>query len=468
MFDIQKGSQIVLYGYSQFDTVKDKYGEMQKLGYEMLGYIDQNAEMLRKRMQIPCWTIENFPHNAESRKAIIVILLLQNGRKHEEVAKNLYDSGFEKILFLPHSLNTACQKEMFQKYNFFLKNEFDVLKAIPERKDMGAEKIQTEDGILRRGEKNLTVTVPLEILFTYASEDGKEENICFSKPYCQLFDVLEGKTFACNQYYEFMGADTKEKQEKLLLDRMELYCFWERYRHLDMNYFIDAAPIVSWNEKGYFNIIDGHHRAMYQCSKGYRKIPVSMTYDDYRCWKSIVSKEDYENLKRRSIPIPHPNFLEENTVYEGHWQKVIRYLYKIGYGSQYRLVEIDNYLGYYASVFQRIVKGASLVVLDNESDITLCRVAQGCNHQKLNIVEMNEIELSEKDILFLKISENKKNKMLQIIQNFSGSHLIVELQEKDSEVLLKKISSIFAGKIERICKFYKKDAYLICAWEKEY
>lgn len=466
MFDIQKKSQIVLYGYSQFDTVKDKYDEMQGFGYEMLGYIDQNAAILKKKISIPCWTIADFPYSPESRKSIIVILLLQNGRKHEEVAKRLYDSGFEKVLFLPKNLKTICQKEMFQKYNFFLKNEFNALKGIPERNEMIEKEVQTEGNILRRGEKNLTIAVPIEILFTYASED--EENICFSKPYGQLFDVLENKSVECNLYYEFMGADTKLKQNKLLSDRMALYCFWERHRQLDMNYFIDAAPIVSWNVKGYFNIIDGHHRAMYQYRKGYYKIPVSMTYDDYNSWQCIVDEEDYKGLKSVGVPIPHPSFLEENAIYESHWQNVIQYLYKIGYGRQSRLVEIDDYLGYYASVFQRIVRGKALVVLNTESDIALCEKIQYCNKQKLDIVGINEIALNKKDILFLKMYENTKICMLQIIQSFPGKHLIVELQEEKQEAFLEEISSVFEGKIERICKFYKEDAFIICAWEKEH
>ena len=465
MFEICKDSKVVFYGYSQFDTVQFKYQEMYSLGYQVIGYLDQRAEEIAPYINVSCWTKEDFPYSQKERKDVVVILLLQNGRLHEGIAEGLHSYGFEKLLFIPEKIDTLQKKQMVQKYNSFIRSEYTGLTNIPEWDDIFGNSCRENNEFLRYEEQNCTVYVPVELLFTYELEDGGEENICFAKDYQELFSVLEGKTFVCDNYFEFMGADTELKKEKLLSDRYSLYCMWEYYRQHDMEYFIEAAAIVSWNPKGYFTIIDGHHRVMYLMNKGYKKIPVSMTNENYSRWCNHIQKPEYEELKARCIPVPHPAFLQEEYMYSEHWWNVICYLYEIGHHALCRLVEIDDYMGYYAGVYQRIVKGTSAVILDYESEISLCQIMQNCMHQSVPIIKSSEVKFQENDIIYLKYNDDE-NRFMQLIRKVHGQCMIIDLPEMGSKKLLEQILKEFPGKLKNICKYYRKRVHIICAIER--
>lgn len=466
MFEIDKNTKIVFYGYSKFDTVRAKYQEMNGLGYQILGYLDQKADEIVPCIGEVCWTMEEFPYSEEMRKDIVVILLLQNGRLHEKVVEDLHRIGFEKVLFLPEKADTMSKNCMLQKYNSFMRSEYTSLYSIPDWNDIFEEDAVTNTEFLIQGEKNCTVFVPIELLFTYALEDGGEENICFANIYQELFAVLEGKTSVCNNYCEFMGADTELSKTKLLSDRHLLYCMWEYYRQYNVRYFIEAAPIVSWNSKGYFTIVDGHHRAFYLMSKGYKEIPVSMTNEDYNRWCRNVWKNDYVELKSRCIPVPQPAFLHEEYIFTEHWWKVIRYLYKVGHNHACRLVEIDDYMGYYAGTFQRIVKGGAIVILEDEHEILLCKNMQEYMHQIFPIMKRNEVDFQEGDIIYLKYRGDEKQFMEFINQTYV-QNIIIDLPAKGHEKLLEQITEKFLGKYRYLCRYYREKEHLICALERK-
>lgn len=463
MFDIQKGSRIVLYGYSRFDTVKYRYYEMKNLGYQMIGYIDQNANGIEEEMNIPCWTLDSFPYHYQERNTCIVIILLQNGRMHERIAKLLHDGGFDKVLYVPACINNLYSKKMIQKYNAFIRGEYEELTDIPSWDELLACSLGESSVFLRHGKRNCTVYVPIELLFAYALEDGGEENISFEKNYQELFAVLEGKSFSCNHYFEFMGADTDKKKDKLMSDRFNLYCFWENQRQYNMDYFIEAAAIAVWNPKGYFNIVDGHHRAAYLFSKGYKMIPISMTNEDYDKWYNCSGETEHEKLN--AVPIPHPVFIKENCSFEPHWWSVIYYLYEIGHNCSCRLVEIDDYMGYYAAAFQRIVKRKAVVVTDSQQEISLCRSMQKYMHQNFPIIRSDDIEFEKHDIIYLKLLEEENDKM-KYLQNACGKYIILDIPEKGSEVLFEKVIKRMGGNLRKISKYYDAKAHVICAVER--
>lgn len=466
MFDISKGSRIVLYGYSQFDLVKDRYDVMRKLGYLMIGYIDQTAKRLEMPSHIPCWTLDSFPYQRKEREQIVTILLLQNGRTHEQIAKTLHDSGFDKLLFVPEQTNTFCKKRLFQKYNAFIQQEYEELTDIPEWKDLCKPEPYTVPEFLRCSKHHCTVQVPAELVFTYTLENNEEENICFDKSYQELFSVLEGRSFSCNRYFEFMGADTDSQKKALLADRFSLYCQWENQRQYNLDCFTDAAAIAVWNSRGYFNLIDGHHRAAYLLRKGYRKIPLAMSREDYNKWNSCIEEAAYERLRAAHVPVPHPAFMQEKCIFQPHWWSVICYLYRVGHGRLCRLVEIDDYMGYYAAAFQRIVKQTAVVIYDSAPDPLLCRSMQKCMHQNITIVETSGLELQKQDIIYIKLSLENASDRMEYIQNACGQYIILDLPEQESEAILERALKFFSGSLWNIGNYYNETLHVICAIER--
>lgn len=59
-----------------------------------------------------------------------------------------------------------------------------------------------------------------------------------------------------------------------------MFQLYEKEFGVNRDFFLDSAPKVIWNEKGYFNILDGHHRVMYLFYKGVWDIPVKICEKD--------------------------------------------------------------------------------------------------------------------------------------------------------------------------------------------
>ena len=276
MFDIRKDSEIYFYGYSQFDLVKDKYNAMSLEGYKVKGFIDKRAQEMRKTL--PCWLMEEFINDNRGNENTVIIFLLQNALQHEEIAYSLLEKGFKKMLFIPLDMDTEEKRKMYELYNAFLGGEYKNLNNIPE-----SDLVLTDGSVCRETAKIwgkwLTYFVPAELLFSYGeTRMYGNENIRFCFPYRELYDYLLGKRKACMHYLRFMG---KAESGEFLRDRQKLFLFFEYQRNLGMDYFVEAAAYVKWNDNGYFNIIDGHHRAAYLAYMGYVYIPVRMEQNDF-------------------------------------------------------------------------------------------------------------------------------------------------------------------------------------------
>ena len=168
MFHIDKNSEIYFYGYSEFEKTKIQYSHMMAEGYNVKGFIDQRAKELRR--EIPCWTMKEFIDKKNDNKKIIIIFLLQNGSQHEDIVSHLSSEGYEKILFLPFNIDTEGKRIMYQKYNSFLEEDYEMLFDIPEVSDMLRNKIRTRH-LVRSGRQSVIYFVPTEMLYS--------ENPCY-------------------------------------------------------------------------------------------------------------------------------------------------------------------------------------------------------------------------------------------------------------------------------------------------
>lgn len=277
MFDLTKDSEILLYGYSRLDFAVNKYDELKYAGYKVLGYIDKNAENIKKEISIPIWQLDEI---AVDKKNTIVVIMLQNGRIHPQIAQMLYENGFSKLIYLPGKIKSYNEKVMYDRYNLFLEQDFSRLKDMPQytrlqEKEIDFGKFSCTDGLY------ITKKIPVRDLYVYEeNENSKNVALLDEKIYNSMFDYLDGVKNECKEYLDFQGV-SEEKAESLLDDRKQLKQF---YDELDEEEFMIIAPHASWNDKGYFNIIDGLHRAIYQVRNDKKEIYIRIKKEDYIKW----------------------------------------------------------------------------------------------------------------------------------------------------------------------------------------
>lgn len=283
MFDLTTDSEILLYGYSRLDFAINKYDELKHAGYKVLGYIDKNAENIKKEISIPIWQLDEI---AVDKKNIIVVIMLQNGRIHPQIAQMLYENGFSKIIYLPEKIRSYNEKVMYDRYNLFLEQDFSRLKDIPQyirlqEEDNNSDKLCCTEGIY------VTKKIPVKDLYVYEeNEDSNKIALLDEKIYNGMFDYLDGVKNECKEYLEHQEV-SEEKAESFLNDRKQLKQF---YDELTEEEFMIIAPHANWNDKGYFNIIDGLHRGVYQVRNGKKEIYIRIKKEDYIKW--------YDNIGR--------------------------------------------------------------------------------------------------------------------------------------------------------------------------
>lgn len=454
MFDIEKNSEIYFYGYSQFDLVRDKYSTVLSEGYNVKGYIDKKAYEVRKI--VPCWLMEEFIYKNKGNENIVIIFLLQNALQHEEVARSFVAEGYKKILFIPANIESEERKKMYGIYNAFLEGEYGKLCNIPDGDEVLKER--TLNRVLARtGEKWLIYFVPTELLFSYnGGQMYSDENIRFCLPYRELYDFLSGKCETCSHYFEFMK---KKDNSEFIKDRKNLFLSFEYERNMGMDFFVEAAAYVKWNDGGYFNIIDGHHRAAYLAYKGYLQIPVRMEKGDFKKWEN----EEVSKLRcfsKLPCPIPLPGFVDRACSFEPRWKLVTDFFFLTLSAQRKKKVyflEADNNFGYYSRFFQRSNRYKSLIVMMNAEDVKVCKTLNHLLRQNIEICEMPEnlgieIQAAYVDLDFL------NEECLEKLLNFQTLVcLVVEVTERNEKQCLNKIQDKMKNQAEYICHYQQKE-----------
>lgn len=454
MFDVDKNRQILFYGFSQFDMVRNKYRDMLECGYHVLGYIDKNAENIRKYEKVPCWNIESLPFEKDKRREMIIVILLQNGQIHEEVALHLEKEGFFNILFLPASLETKEQKHMCTVYNFFLEGDYGQLKNISEVQFI-VKRILSRRQIIQSSKNSKIVFVPTEILFMYQENiDEPRCNVRYDKKYHELYDFLAGKREGCNSYLQFMGVEGEEEQKCLLNDRKKLYLKFECENNLETDFFVRSAANVKWNKNGYFNIVDGHHRVEFLVYREYRCIPVRMSEEDFELWKNKKQLKECIEIENIRCPIPNPSFLNSSILYLQIWRNVTDYMYYNIFSRDkdvIHMLEIDSYDGYFARVCQLLGWTLSYIGVQSEEQLQICRQLNKLLYQdNIKVVNYREEYCNDIQLMYIDSREIDVKQFEKLVCNGTCKQIIVEINLLEKENYMKILERKFGKRAQLI------------------
>lgn len=310
-FSLRKDDAIYLYGAGYLGKVI--CNELLKQEYNVRAIIDERAEEIKEYQGISVYRLDEIKSQIRNENGIVIICL-QNGVVHEKIALRIASADIYKILFLPMSnLFSLVEKSKFRKmYRAVLEHRFGMINNVPCYCFSNNNLILVID----ENEESISFWCPIKYL-RVASKVMMEQRISNKlinskkylfdyadkeldnyKPYIELFDWLGGeKNSDIELYLDAMGRLDKAERSELLRDRMQLYRIYEEALKYDLNFFLDAAAIVKWNVKGYFNVEDGMHRIQYLMKKGYTKVPVFTSQLEYSLFLDCISKRDTTNEK---------------------------------------------------------------------------------------------------------------------------------------------------------------------------
>ncbi len=266
---------------------------------------------------------------------------------------------------------------------------------------------------------HIVAWIPIELLFSEkrndvpfvesCTEEWERQNkeyqdlpIISFEPYRNLFNFFQyGKNFPwtyCKWFqnlYRTRGLKSEYTDEMIIEKRYREYQLMRTELQTGrLDFFIENPAIAVWNTKGYFNLMDGHHRTMFLYSAGYSKIPVQITRKDYEIWsnpkqakivKNIIIDENRMDFYQ---PILNPYFMnirsQRDMTVKNRLQLLLEYFNNKRFNG-IKVIDIGGNLGYFGQQFARL--GADVTLI--EPDPYHYRLAQEVN--KLLYINMDMI-----------------------------------------------------------------------------
>lgn len=290
--------KVCLYGYGERAIyLKEKISRKQKVYY----IIDRNAERINIENVI---TLERFSSVSKDNKDDwCIIICMQNALQHKTVAFEVHSKGYDNIIYIDLSddcsiINNSKMREVY--LNLLYSDDFNEI-LVPNCNSVLLNKNQSD--IIRRFNNYIEFWCPLKLVYvdnekpvSLSEERWKvinkyyDINITKFKPYSDLYDYIIGKIYdkkCLDIYFEIIG---KEITEETINDRKNLFETLNKKLKYDPLYFVDTPSPAKWNNKGYFNLTDGHNRSTFLYKNGYEKIPIIVTFEDF-CLYNLYNEE---------------------------------------------------------------------------------------------------------------------------------------------------------------------------------
>lgn len=280
-YSVEKNDEIILYGYNLY--CREQADKLKESGYTVAGIIDKNAQKgdAYQGIQIACST-ENF----STTEKTCVFIMLQNGMSHWEIAREFYQQGIRRVVFLPMKIgfyNNDIQNEFIIQYNYMMEGAYSLMR-VPYLHDEMFDLIVSKSWRVEKqlGKSELIIWIRKDLLRTTMWEVERYRDIPIADftPYVNLFSLLAGDNKDISEYIRLYGftpfpETSEEARDYVIKKRQSLYEFFEdKFRSGDMDYFIAAAPKAIWNVNGCLNLSEGQHRCVYLLAKGLNYLPV--------------------------------------------------------------------------------------------------------------------------------------------------------------------------------------------------
>lgn len=343
IFSIDKYTPLVLYGAAT--TAALLFRRFVSWNLNVSAFIDKRADEINTFLGCPVYRIDN---SELDRENVVVLFAVKNVFEHSRIAKKLYDAGYKKLIYRPYNaLNGKGNKEeqrldeiysLITEADSFISNNFTSIPVLDAMKTADF----SEHGVISKVDGLVTFYLPVSMIFT--DKDGNESNFQYSvlclKPHINFVKFLLGNGGELQSYLDYCINAAKKTgvvkitqawKENVIANRSEVFFDMLHKYNLEPDFFIRKAVDVVWNdERAYFNLNSGKHRAAFLCALGKNYIAVRSSVSDYKkylmhikvdaIWTKSLSK--YED--GFSPPIENPFFYECARYSEHFWFALLR------------------------------------------------------------------------------------------------------------------------------------------------
>lgn len=486
---VDVNTQFIIYGAGEVGINVAR--KLHQNGYKVIGFIDANKEGIEI---VPGYMVYKLETSRElCTKNPVVIIALANGNIHKKVSNQLYELGFKYIIFLPLDcfINRMQKEQMIEKYNAVLSGKAEGI-CLEEYSNFINPCLNENEWIVKQDAEYVWGYLNEEILFSESYENWKgdktkltgitetyDRNIVLRKWYIALFDYLAGKDIDVERYFEaYAQTITEEAKKKLIRDRQHLFEIYNFEFNRGMSFFVDTAPLVEWNSRGYFNLVGGHHRTIFLFTKGLKFYPVKMTKEDFNKWCNREMLDEMRELCKKqpidvlNVQIPHPAFSNYWYVRENGARTILEVILEYLRDEnlvQMSAIDISGMEGFFARIMERAGVG-KCTCIEDEHYVFVKSIFDLLQIPKIELVHnMQELEDKEYDIVFdLNIKQDPRSIICEYKDLFMKckKYLFIELLQSE-KYLLDEISILNGFKekekiMSEVCYGKKYDIYVLC------
>lgn len=435
-FFLQKNSKIIIYGAGERGmSLKEKLIERK---FNVIGYFDQRKELKR---DIPVYSLEYFDILDKDKSNIVVMISLSNGALHKKICKSLYYRGFFKLVFLPinYPSDFKIVKDMLNFYER-ITNGYEIdNRELATYSTFENLKFSVESSIIKEIGDEVVVWMNYQIIYSLNSKEWKldknkilsdqwyhDKNIGMFLSYIVLMRCFNGDY---ENYGFYLRQFNNEKEitdlTKKLEEREKLFRIYKKELNFGMDFFKLSAPSMERNAKGYFNLLDGHHRIIFLYIINYIFFPVKIKKKDFKVWvnqQKLDKVIEYINkfkINELIAPLPHPAFINFPAKKEFTGKTILAAIFEeLSYMDlrEVSVLDCSGYQGYFARNFRPMVLG-KVCCIDNDMELTrLLNELMTIENIDLNtMVEVGFSQNGEYDIIFMMDSlSNIKDTQLRV------------------------------------------------------
>lgn len=321
-----KESEIVIYGAGTNGIVT--YHLLLQNGFHVKALIDRRAHEIDHSINADILTFEEFL-NANVSRDVIILISVKNVFEHNSIAEKFIDKGYYNLIYKPYNSLTekGSDKEEYlsQIYEPIIKGNLTKVADIPATTKLNA-RIFKDFAIIKKDDF-VTFRAPVTMVYT---NDEKTKSFSWDDlncmalyPHIELFRHFDGDvSCTAEAYLEFCkkgarktgGNITASWEKNVVMNRFDTFIHMNNSYDIHPDFFIENAPFVKWNPKGYFNLTGGKHRISFLVAKGQKFVPVKCTLADYEIfcnqdyYHKINSKALNEGIQKNHAPLLHPFF----------------------------------------------------------------------------------------------------------------------------------------------------------------
>ena len=453
MLDKRKGynigvdTQLILYGYNNM-AVK-LYEKMTEDGYKVSMFVDKRAKELENSVGVKIVDIDNVKLEHKPERYALVIMLY-NAVQHDDIAKMFNDKyDIDKIIYVPMAdINEDDYSNILRnKYNDFINGEYDKLVGIPYyengvlayENNLDLDNIGEYVDVMINSELVYTEKNPQKIRSQYMKKYA-DIPVCALEPYKQLFRYFSGTDHDVDLYFNVYYEGVSDKKP-IMLHRKMLYDVYVREINKGMEFFKTSAPIAIWNDRGYFNLLEGHHRSVFLLERGMTQIPVRLSKEDYiKLYNIDVLKKvcDYisnNNIVKFKTHIAHPFFDRFSSEIENFGPTILWRIFEYIGGEKFAgktVLDMSLLDGYFARNATRMqADSVTCLVKDNKKFVELIDCLMRI--RGINLVDLID-NSNQYDVVFIGECNSKEEVMYGL--SLSRERAFVHIKDKTLKELI--------------------------------